>query len=56
MAYYHDQCQYCGITTYKYDDGVNDGVIITSHNGDCGCNDQKREAAETEDFFDFFVD
>lgn len=56
MAYYHEQCQYCGITTHRYDDGVNDGDIITSHNGDCGCNDQRRKDIEAEDFFDYFDD
>lgn len=56
MAYYHYQCQYCLATTYMYDDGVKDGIYVTSSNDDCGCNDQAKQDAEAEDFFDYFDD
>jgi len=37
MAYYHYQCQYCLCTTYLYDDGEDDGIIVEDAFDDCGC-------------------
>lgn len=51
MAYYHYQCQYCAATTYLYDDGIDDGIYVTSFQEDCGCSNQEIEDTE-EDFFD----
>lgn len=56
MAYYHYQCQYCAATTYLYDDGIDDGICVTSFADNCGCSDQETEDAEAEDYFDYFDD
>lgn len=43
MAYYHYQCQYCLQTTYMYDNGKDDGIVIQDAFDDCGCEDNYDE-------------
>ena len=49
MAYYHYQCEHCLQTTYMYDDGEDDGIVVQDAFDDCGCQDDYEDDYEEDD-------